>query len=62
VYSFKSENIVGISVRILNPNGDRVRSAIATNSIHLRNLLNLLKNGNAEQQNQPANQANSQSN
>jgi V8-like Glu-specific endopeptidase len=62
VYSFKSENVVGISVRVLNPNDDRVRSAIATNSIHLRTLLELLKIRNAEQQNYLSNQSNAQSN
>jgi hypothetical protein len=62
VYSFKDENVVGISVRILNPNGDRVRSAISTNSIHLRTLLELLKIRNTEQQSPLSNQSNAQSN
>jgi hypothetical protein len=61
VYSFNNENVVGINVRILKPNGDRVRSAISTTSIHLRTLLELLKIRNNKQQNQPSNQSNAQS-
>lgn len=57
VYSFKDAKVIGISVRVLNPNSDKVRTAISTNSIHLRTLLELLKIKNNK-----SNQSNVQSN
>ena len=40
VYSFQTQNVVGVNNRILNPNNDKVRTAISTNSLHLTKLLN----------------------
>ncbi len=62
LYSFETQIAVGINVRILNPNDDSVRNAISTNSTHLIALMSVLKVRQTEQQNQPANQANAQSN
>lgn len=39
VYSLQSQEVVGINTRMVTPSNDKVRMAVAVNSIHLRKLL-----------------------
>lgn len=40
IYSFQMQKVVGVNTRVLNPNNNRVRTSISTNSLHLIKLLN----------------------
>ena len=55
LYSLQTHTVVGVATRVLNPNKNRARVSIATNSTHVKKLLDKMKRQNAPESNKQPN-------